>query len=54
MQFTQQKRLDNTANQYHLICLPEDTALPYGWEGRLVVTASGTTAGGARQNYSGS
>ena len=49
-----EKRLVNTANQYHLICLPEDTALPFGWEGRLVVTASGTTAGGARQNYSGS
>lgn len=49
-----EERLMNTANQYHLICLPEDTSLPFGWKRRVVKTESGTTAGGARQDYSGS
>ena len=48
-----EERLINTANQYHLICLPEDTALPFGWKRRLVVTDSGTTDAGARQDYGG-
>ncbi len=47
------KHLINTANQYHLICLPEDASLPFGWKRRLINTENGITAGGARQSYGG-
>ena len=48
-----EKNLINTANQYHLICFPEDASLPFGWKRRLINSESGITAGGARQSYGG-
>jgi hypothetical protein len=49
-----ERHLVNTANQYHLICLPADEELPFGWKKRMVNTSSGLSTGGARQDYSGS
>jgi len=36
--FPAETRMVNMANQYHLIVLPEDTSLPFGWGKRSVDT----------------
>ncbi len=36
--FPAENRMVNTANQYHLIVLPEDASIPFGWVTRVVDT----------------
>ena len=36
--FPAESRMVNTANQYHLIVLPEDAHVPFGWGTRHVDT----------------
>ena len=41
--FPAESRIMNTANQYHLIVLPEGQALPFGWGQRFVATEDRST-----------
>ena len=48
-----ESRLVNSANQYHLIVLPEDTSLPFGFNGRFTREESVTSASGSHQRWRG-
>lgn len=51
--FPAESRMVNTANQYHLIVLPEDANFPFGWGSRFVVTENINDKDGASQNFRG-
>ena len=52
--FPAESRMLNTANQYHLIVLPEGYLLPFGWhEGRSVVTENSENNAGSTQYFRG-
>ena len=52
--FPAESRMLNTANQYHLIVLPEGYLLPFGWhEGRSVVTENSENNAGSTQCFRG-
>ena len=52
--FPAESRMLNTANQYHLIVLPEGYLLPFGWhEGRSVVTENSENNAGSTQYFGG-
>tara|TARA_R100000773_G_scaffold22815_1_gene20122 strand:- start:23517 stop:23927 length:411 start_codon:yes stop_codon:yes gene_type:complete len=52
--FPAESRMVNTANQYHLIVLPEGQALPFGWvNGRTVLTKDVENEAGPSQSYRG-
>lgn len=52
--FPAESRMINTANQYHLIVLPEGECLPFGWFGvRRVVSENIQNDVGASQSFRG-
>lgn len=51
--FPAESRMVNTANQYHLIVLPEGQALPFGWGKRAVVEEEYPDDAGAVQTFNG-
>ena len=51
--FPAESRMVNTANQYHLIVLPEGQALPFGWGNRAVFEEEYPDNAGAVQSFKG-
>ena len=49
--FPSEDRMMNTANQYHLIVLPEDVSFPFGWNTRSV--SDKPLIDNSKQNYNG-
>lgn len=49
--FPSEDRMMNTANQYHLIVLPEDVSFPFGWKTRSV--SDKPLIDNSKQNYNG-
>mgnify|MGYP001266712038 CR=1 FL=1 len=51
--FPAESRMVNTANQYHLIVLPEGKHLPFGWRTRAVKTQDNQGEGISHQTFKG-
>jgi len=52
--FPAESRMVNTANQYHLIVLPEDANVPFGWGTRFVDTDNrAAKPNGSAQSFKG-
>jgi hypothetical protein len=51
--FPAESRLTDSANEYHIWVLPEGERLPFGWEGRFIMTAEENAAYNAERGGKG-